>query len=156
MGITSTVTIDSVAGTASLSISTGSTIIESVVYTNSSQQIAFNTRGAITLSISDFLTQLNLFAKFNQTIQSAPFSPFSSNRTIPNTNVVITDDGISQLAWTYTSGNHPLIDYNCSYPSGVVTINKRNQSIMISSADWLYFMYCMSNYISYVTAVYRR
>lgn len=157
MSITSTSTIDGVAGTATFTILlNGITLLDSFVYTNTTKTITFVTRNTAILSAADFLATLNLFVNFNQVLQSSSFiTNQGTSAPIPSITVFINDNGISQLQYIFTPGVHDLMDFTCTYPSGTISIAKRNQASTLTFPQWLYFMHEMSQFIQFVKIAYK-
>lgn len=155
MAITSTITIDAsgnIVGAVSLN---GSTLIDTITYTNLNQQVSFVTHLAITLSSSDFITLINFYLAFNAGIIASLISP-NQHQFVPFTSVdvVQANDGISQLSFTLTSGSS-LFDYTATYPAGTVNVARRNSAVTLSYAQWLYALYILANYKLFVLNAYK-
>ena len=148
MAITSTISIDTVGGTISSSVYlNGSTLVDSLVYTQSTNSIFFSGGiAASTLAIQDYLALINFYFAFNQiiifTYNPSQFitKPFSS------ITFVQADDGSSQLKFEFMPGSIPLFYYTCTYPAGTVAVLIRALSNTLSYAQWLFFLYVIANF----------
>jgi hypothetical protein len=148
MAITSTIIVDTNAGTATTNIQlNGSTLIDNPVYSVSTNQVAFpGSLSAVILSVQDFLTVLTCYVTFNQTIINI-FGP-SQFVTTPFSQIVLvqSDDGSSQLVSEFMPGSIPLCNYTCTYPIGNVVITTRALSRTLSYPQYLFFLYLMANF----------
>lgn len=148
MAITSTIDIDTVGGTLSSSVYyNGSTLIDTLTYTASSNQIfCAGSIAALTISIQDMLALINFYIAFNALIIFT-YSP-SQSVTKPFSSITFQqlDDGSSQLGFHFMPGSIPLFYYTCTYPSGTVLIENRALSNTLSYAQWLFFIYLLANF----------
>jgi hypothetical protein len=147
MAITSNIIVDTVGGTVTTSVYTNGTPIDQVVYTASSNQVAFS--GGIasaSLAVQDFLALLATYITINQVIINT-FGP-SQFTTTPWSSItqIISDDGVSQLVSEFMPGSVPLFNYTCTYPSGNVLVTTRALPKTLSYAQFLYFLYVMANF----------
>jgi hypothetical protein len=148
MAITSTINVDTVGGTIASSVyHNGSSLIDTLTYTLSSNNIMCATNSsAITLSVQDYLALINFYVAFNTLIQFT-YSP-SQAQTTPFSLITFEqlDDGTSQLDFRFLPSNIPCFYYTCTYPSGSVIVAARNLSSTLSYAQWLFFLYLLSNF----------
>lgn len=152
MAITSTISIDTVGGTIASSVYlNGSTLLDTITYTASSNSIFFNgSIEAATVSETDFLALLKFYITFNQIIIST-YSP-SQFVTIPFSSITFVqyDNGSNTLGFEFMPGSIPLFYYTCTYPNGTVYITTRALSSTLSYAQWLFFLILSANFQSMV------
>ena len=143
MSITSTINTNGINNTITTSIFlNGITLLDTLTYSNVTQQILFAAHPASTLSISDFTVLLKLYAAFNNILIAALVSPIQT-QTTPFTivHIVQSDDGVSSLNWFFKLGSTDLFDFTCTYPSGTTAVAARPAAITLSYAQWLNFIY---------------
>lgn len=159
MAITSSIIVDEILGTVALSVyKDGITLLDTVTYTNSTLQITLEEHGEITdITPADFLKLLQLYIVFNNAIVSSIFGPspfiFTPFTEIDNQ---LKNDGIDQLVFGFrvNSESLPAFQFNCTYPSGNVTSEKRSPLMTLSYAQWLYFLYNAANFKLFVLNSY--
>jgi len=149
MAITSTISINTLADTITTNIyQNGSILIDTITYTNSSNNLLFsNSIAAATLSPAEYLVLLNLYINFNQII-IAVYSP-TQNITAPFSSITfIQSDNGSNLNFEFLPGSIPCFYYSCGYPAGNIAVSARNLSATLSYAQWLFFLYLLTNFKS--------
>lgn len=158
MAITSTIITHTITGTITGSIYLdGITLIDQLTYTNSPGIVTCVENGEVTVSINDFLQLLKFYIAFNNVIIASIFNPSQSQYT-PFTPIVaeLGNDGIDQLFLTYQlqSESLPIFEFTCTYPSGDVIVAKRNPEMVLSYAQWLKYMYIVSDFRNFVLNAY--
>lgn len=158
MSITSTINIDGVGQTIVLSIfSNGTTLVDAVTYTASTQLITFPTTNNFIVSSTDFLQMITLYISLNTVFNSTSFVTNKNIMTpVQNINVSMNDDGVSTFEWIYNQGNHSLFDFTCTYPNGNVAIAKRNQTGSLTFCGWLCLINGLQYYNALVHSVYKK
>lgn len=141
MAITSTINMDSSAGTITNSIFLNGVLFDTLVFSSATSQISFTTHAAASLSLADFLAFLRSKESFQNIISVSSYAPYQpAIMPFPAISLSLSNDGVSQLEFTFTSANHTLHDFTATYPSGTIAIAKRNQANSLSYAQWLYLI----------------
>lgn len=141
MAITSTINMDSGAGTITNAIFLDGTLFDTMIFSNATSLISFTTHSGAILSLTDFLAFLRSKASFQNIISVSSYAPNSRTTTpFPAISLSLSNDGTSQLAWSFISANHKLHDFTATYPSGTIAIGQRNQTNSLSYAQWLYLL----------------
>lgn len=160
MAITSSIVVDEILGTVVLTVyQDGVTLLDQVTYTNSTLEITVEEHGQIpNVSVADFLKLLQLYIVFNNAIIASIFVPSPFIFT-PFTNIdnQLVNDGIDQLVFTYQftpMDSLPIFQFNCTYPSGDVLIQKRSPGATLSYSQWLFYLYNTANFKLFVLNAY--
>lgn len=146
MAISSNINIDIVSGTTSCNIiGDQNNTIDILTYTNSNSTMTFAKREAIKIQYKDFQQKLLLVQTFNNSIINSLFSP--SLQIIPFDQIVVmeSNDGLI-LKWQFKIYDKMLFDFVCYYNESIVVIEKREEELILSYAQWLYFIYLIQRF----------
>lgn len=150
------IVIDLTANTATLTITNSSNAVETITYTQSSNQINFANRSPITISGIDFLNMLAQFVIFQQAI----LTNFSTSIfiTTPFTEVQNVETN-NTSTWNFYSvtGYSPTgrtVDYVATSSGSTVTLNNRQFSITQNFSEWVYLLQALNHYNASVKAFF--
>lgn len=146
--IISTIVVDLVANTVTLTATQGVHTIGKITYSSPSNQITFAARAAISLDKIDFINLMNQVPIFQNVISSN--FPFNNNSAIPFSSMdCVENNNLVSHAWTIVCivGSTPdLINYSASSVTQLVTLAHRAADKTIEFPEWKYVMYCLNHY----------
>lgn len=156
MALVNNIVIDLGASTATLTSTSSGNNVDTITYTNSTNQIVFSNRPLINISGVDFLiflTQLTI-------LQQAIFINFHTNvfLTTPFTEVQnIENNNIGGNTWDFYSviGYAPLgriVDYSCLGSNSTVNLKNRQFSLTANYPEWLSLLVALNHYSSSIKA----
>lgn len=148
MALVNVITIDLVAKTAVLTSTSAGNGVETITYTNSTNQITFSTRADIVISGADFINlidQINIF----QTAILFNFAP-NAFATIPfgscdNSEVHDIVNNNWNLACIYGASPR-AINYSGLGASKTVDLLARASPKIIDFPEWIYCLYALNHY----------
>lgn len=148
MALSSTITVDLLSQTSTLTCSVGLNVVETITYNKSNNQITFSSRPDITITGSefmDFCNQVNIC----QTAILFNYGPLVS-ATIPfnSTNVTETQD-IANNNWNMVCifGAVPRVsNYSANSITKMVTLFNRASPKTIDFPEWLVFLTDLNHY----------
>jgi len=158
MAITTTMVVDLSSNEATGTVLVDGTMIETLIYDNGSNTVNLVEKGAMNISISDFIGLLKFYIVFNNAV-IASFLPVNQFTYTPFTPVdqQLDNNGIDTLTFTfeYTPiDSLPLFQWVCTYPNGTVYVQKRSPASDLSYAQFLYFLYQAANFRLFTTNAY--
>lgn len=143
MAIASNIVYNSVLGTATLiNQIAGTNTIESLTYTNSTNQFTGNTFTSVaSVNKDDILITLLSYQIFSTGILNAFKIPQTAST--PQLTTVFSNDGISNMVWQqqFTPADVDFIlKYTCTYPNGTINVARRNSVVTLNWNQWLYIL----------------
>ena len=155
MANVTTIAIDPVAGTSTLTIVNAGNNVEIITYIDAKKVLTFASRPLINLSALDFLNYLHQFVIFQQVI----LNNFNANifSMTPFTQMISSqDNNITANSWDYyclcgyTSSSYRIVDYSALGSAKTVNLNNRQSTVTAYFAEWVNLLNSLQYYSSSV------
>jgi hypothetical protein len=148
MALVNLIEINLTSNTASLTSTYLSNVVETIAYTQSSNNISFAPRSEISISGADFnvlVSQVNILAtaiiaNFNPPVtNTTPFNSFNSSEVfISFTN--------SQSLICNENGGSDIVSYYGTQSTGIVSLLNRPSTITIPLTEWIMLITSLNHY----------
>jgi len=155
MALTTTITIDQVAGSATGLINSGVNIIEQKTYNLATNSLTFIVKDTFSISVQDFIQLIafsnnfnnQLIASFNlNQFQFAPFSDVGIQLGVDDTN-----DGLNYL-YAFPPFNDYIFQYSYNTGTGLFDLGSRDNAWVLSYPQYLYYLYTVNYFKSAIIA----